>query len=273
MLSLVSQNIKAGISMLSLVSQNISLLGFGRVGGCFTYSSIGVTTLSHKLNIWWLRLSSTLDRQLLAVLPMIVCWHLCLVNPFETSYLHGLVVTKRPKAFMPILIYWKLLPTGSVKLNVDGSLITSSGLADGRGLVRDSNGLLLRGFACSFGHQTIMAAKAMSQIEGINLCLQLGYTDIKIETNSLALCRMILEDSHHPWRLDALNRKAKNLSPYIWFSIVHIYREANRAVHFLTKLGSEAPLLRLVFDSSLAPQGLHGLVQLDAAKTPSVRLT
>ncbi|KAL3535217.1 hypothetical protein ACH5RR_003678 [Cinchona calisaya] len=101
----------------------------------------------------------------------------------------GWAVSKSPKPLTPILVSWTAPPFGSCKLNVDGSFISSSGLTGGRGLLRNSEGSLLDGFALSFGY--------LALIHSIQLGIECGYMDIMIESDSQALCRRISKDSPH----------------------------------------------------------------------------
>ncbi|KAL3533454.1 hypothetical protein ACH5RR_006975 [Cinchona calisaya] len=76
-----------------------------------------------------------------------------------------------PKALHPKLVCWSCPPYVKIKLNVDGSFISSIGLARGGGLIHSSSGSLLAGFAYSFNHKTILEAELLALIKGLQLCL------------------------------------------------------------------------------------------------------
>ncbi|KAL3503949.1 hypothetical protein ACH5RR_033790 [Cinchona calisaya] len=101
-----------------------------------------------------------------------------------------------------IKVYWNCSPAGCLKLNVDGSLVSSSGLAGYGGLLQDSTGCLLFGFAYSFGQNTIMAAELSALVEGVKLCMSQGYMDLIIESDFLILCHLICSDTEFPCKLD-----------------------------------------------------------------------
>ncbi|KAL3510104.1 hypothetical protein ACH5RR_029505 [Cinchona calisaya] len=61
------------------------------------------------------------------------------------------------------------------------------GSCGGGGLLRDSAGRLVFGFASSFGHKTIMEAEIMALINGVKLCLDHGCTILLIESDSQTL--------------------------------------------------------------------------------------
>ncbi|KAL3519029.1 hypothetical protein ACH5RR_021618 [Cinchona calisaya] len=97
------------------------------------------------------------------------------------------------------------------KLNVDGSFISFTSLARGRGLLRDSASHLLPGFASSYGHKMIIVAKIMAFIEGVKLCIAHGYTKMVIESDSQVRCEMVLNDIFYSWHLDAPICEARHL--------------------------------------------------------------
>ncbi|KAL3502772.1 hypothetical protein ACH5RR_037221 [Cinchona calisaya] len=135
---------------------------------------------------------------------------LSLVKPFETSNSlslgQGWVVTKPFKILTPIPVCWSFPPFGRFKINVDCSLITSSDLAGGSGLLMDSTGHVVVGFASYIGHKSIMVAEILALIQGVKLCIDQGYLDALIESYSQVLCHMISSDRSYSWHLDALIR-------------------------------------------------------------------
>ncbi|KAL3502675.1 hypothetical protein ACH5RR_037124 [Cinchona calisaya] len=128
-----------------------------------------------------------------------------LVKPFETSSLsslgQGRLISTPSKTLIPLSVWGNLPPTGDFKLNVNGSLVSSSGLAGGEDLLHDSTGLV--SFANSYGHNIIMALKLLALIKGVKLFVNRGCMDFMIESDSQALCRMILGETAYPWHLDA----------------------------------------------------------------------
>ena len=72
-------------------------------------------------------------------------------------------------------------PQNWFKLNFDGSSLGNSGRAGGGGLIRDSNGLWVRGYARAIGTTSSVAVELWALRDGIRLCISLNLLVVKFE--------------------------------------------------------------------------------------------
>ncbi|KAF2324392.1 hypothetical protein GH714_013547 [Hevea brasiliensis] len=64
-------------------------------------------------------------------------------------------------------VSWTCPPDDVFKLNTDGSLPNSGGIACGGGLIRDSNGRWIKGFKAVFGKTSVLGVELWSILEGV----------------------------------------------------------------------------------------------------------
>ncbi|KAL3537525.1 hypothetical protein ACH5RR_000891 [Cinchona calisaya] len=107
------------------------------------------------------------------------------------------------------MVCWSSSTQGKIKLNVDGSFISSIGLARGGGLIHSSSSSLLAGFACFFKHKTIMKDELLALIKGLQVSMDKNFFEVTIESDSQVFCHMILGCKSYSWKLDALICHAK----------------------------------------------------------------
>ena len=83
-----------------------------------------------------------------------------------------------------IKVRWFHPPANWVKLNTDGSFIGNPDLAGGGGLIRNTNGEWVRGFARAIGITTSAATELWAIHNGIRLCIALKCPAIIIELDA-----------------------------------------------------------------------------------------
>ena len=89
------------------------------------------------------------------------------------------------KLRVPTPIKWKPLDSGWAKLNTDGASLGNPGIAGGGGLIRDSDGGWVGGFARAIGYTTSVQAELRALKDGLMLAIDLGILYLAIEMDSL----------------------------------------------------------------------------------------
>ncbi|KAL3537636.1 hypothetical protein ACH5RR_001002, partial [Cinchona calisaya] len=65
-----------------------------------------------------------------------------------------------------------------IKLNMEGSFMSCSGLASGIGIPQDHRDFILVSFSCSFGTQTSIVVEALVLLKGLDLCLSHKFKEV-----------------------------------------------------------------------------------------------
>ena len=81
-------------------------------------------------------------------------------------------------------VRWEKPPLGWCKLNTDGASFGNPGRARGGGVIRDSEGRWLRGFARSIGFTTSITAKFWALRDGLLQAVQIGVQNLVIELDA-----------------------------------------------------------------------------------------
>ncbi|MQL74302.1 hypothetical protein Taro_006663 [Colocasia esculenta] len=96
------------------------------------------------------------------------------------------------KIFFPTVVKWMHPPIVRIKLNVDGAFKSATGIAGGRGILRDHNGDCIFAFAANYQRTTsALDAEARALQDGLAMCCTKGFLDIMVETDSLALTQSV----------------------------------------------------------------------------------
>ena len=90
------------------------------------------------------------------------------------EYYYCLGKIRSQKSKVVCNISWKKPPTGWCKLNTDGASFGNPGKAEGGGIIRDSEGRWMRGFARSIGFTTSITAKFWALGDGLLQAVQIG---------------------------------------------------------------------------------------------------
>lgn len=133
--------------------------------------------------------------------------------------------------------------THTVKVNVDGSFRSSSGMAACGGLIYDSHGVLITGFSCNLGACTSVWAEAWSLYLGMKLARTLGFSTVVFEMDSQTIVNCVNLRRFVNAFLSPIFQEIWHLlsSPDWDVRVVHIFQEANRVADFSANLGHDGP--------------------------------
>ncbi|XP_034211169.1 uncharacterized protein LOC117624139 [Prunus dulcis] len=128
-----------------------------------------------------------------------------------------------------VSLAWTPPENGVLKLNVDGSLMKSSGSIGAGGVIRDHLGNWIGGFAVNLGKGQILEAELWGLFFGLKLAITRGIMDIIVEMDSVNAVNLILSNDLnicHP--MAGLVSSCKRLLRQIPKCFLHhIYREKN----------------------------------------------
>lgn len=137
--------------------------------------------------------------------------------------------------------FWLPPPGRTFKLNFDGAVWGSSSGGIG-GLIRDTHGNMVIGFAERIEATTILHAEIMALLQGIRLCLEKNIKYVIFECDSLNLL-MILKNQETPgWEeVTSWNKVADLLEQFFVWDIFFCPREANETAYKMARLCPPEP--------------------------------
>lgn len=97
-------------------------------------------------------------------------------------------------------------------------------LASGGGILR---GGYIAAFQSFFGSGTNNVAETRSLLVGLHLCVDLGFRNIVIQSDSLLACKWFVREFSIPWFLKAWWCGIWDVAKGLNLTVSHIYREAN----------------------------------------------
>nr|POE59880.1 putative ribonuclease h protein [Quercus suber] len=147
-------------------------------------------------------------------------------------------------------VQWLKPAVGWHKLNTDGSVVSSCGMAGCGGLLRDCAGQWIVGFAKSISSSSSIAAELWALREGLGLCLDRGILAVEVELDASAAISLVSSNVQTKGDLSGLVDDCRELLMRLpQVKLVHCYREANFCADALAKLGSASINLSSVFVS------------------------
>lgn len=135
-----------------------------------------------------------------------------------------------------VLVYWKKPPLEWVKFNTDGTFCASNALAASAGVVRCSEGRVLKCFQHYLGKRSIQYAELFSILTGIKVCKEMGITKILVESDAFNITEALNHSSNsNCWTLLHLYLFVQELAKDTNVRYTHILREGNSVADALAK--------------------------------------
>ena len=136
-------------------------------------------------------------------------------------------------------VRWSKPGGGWLKLNTDGSFGGEGAASGCGGLLRDSNGLWIRGFAKAMVVSSSLAAEMWAVREGLTLCLELQTQAVEIELDAAAAINLLSGNSNTNGDLSGLVDDCRDLLKQLPHArMLHCYREANACADALARMGA-----------------------------------
>lgn len=160
-------------------------------------------------------------------------------------------------------VKWQKPPFGWYVLNTDGAVKHETGLASAGGLIRDSNGVWISGFAMKVGITDSLSAELWGLREGLRLAKSLNLSNIVVQLDASVVVNFLTQGIPPTHLNSVLVQEASALVKGDWVrEITHVYREGNRCADFLANFGQDIPQGSLVLMEP--PAGLLPLIEHDA---------
>lgn len=170
-----------------------------------------------------------------------------------------------------IKIHWQCPLENWIKLNTDGLSLGNPGLAGGGGLLCNTNGDWMKGFARAIRVTTSAAAELWALRDGIQLCIALKIHAMIIELDVKIVVDLLQKETHNQNGLDAILGDCRaGLREIPRVQIQHCYREANKCADALARRGALLPQDFVVFLEP--PSDVALLICLDKAGVTSDRI-
>lgn len=191
----------------------------------------------------------------------------------NTSDLHNIMNLRihPPQVRPPRVISWLCPPAGVIKLNVDGCRKGTSGMSAAGGIFRDHRGQVMAAFDCFLGSVPIIYAELWALCEGLRFANDLGYCALEVESDSTTVVPWILSSSSGCWDYIYMVARARQILKSNPIILRHVLREANSAADFMANWSCRHQSSRLFQSHDVLPDGLQGIISLDAMQVPYVR--
>ena len=161
-----------------------------------------------------------------------------------------------------VIVSWQPPPFGYFKLNFDGSDSGSSAVVGVA--IRDSSGKLVGAQVYRFGQTSTLFAEVWGLRNGLLLAIQQQIQDLYIEGDNQVLIRILQGHYACPWTIQTLIEYIQHLLRHFkFYTIKHIFREANRVADLLLKKGHNSSATSVDIDPSTDPnlQSLYYLIR------------
>ena len=206
-----------------------------------------------------------------------------------------------------VSVGWENLPRGWVKLNTDGSAMKNPDRAGGGGLLRDHDGVWLKGFARGLRFTNSILAELWALKDELLLAKELGFQQLIIELDALSVVILVEghlwkaqwkekpnDEGHSKLTMNSsilpekaptilMNNETENLlmEPLLTDCrnllkeipnkrVVHAFCEANQCADALAKLGSQSLYSFAVFCNP--PHVVESILSFDKANMRCNRL-
>ena len=120
---------------------------------------------------------------------------------------------------------------------MDGASLGNPGKVGGGGIIRDSEGRWVKGFARSIGFTTSITAKFWALRDGLLLADQIGVQNLVIELDAKVLVELVQSETTFNAFYSSLLADCRSLlGRFQHYKVQHVFHEVNRVADALAKL-------------------------------------
>ncbi|XP_019158195.1 PREDICTED: uncharacterized protein LOC109154910 [Ipomoea nil] len=168
-------------------------------------------------------------------------------------------------------VRWEPPQPGWLKLNTDGAMKSSTGIASAGGVIRDEHGRWVKGFSTKVGATDSFSAELWGLREGLRLCLSEGIEKIWVEMDSATVVAIMNNGTCKGETVVALIKDCFDLiNKFNTVRISHIMREGNQCADWLANFGQNIDWGTRVWNSS--PSDLNAFMDADTRSRPVPRI-
>ena len=165
------------------------------------------------------------------------CLHLMCIQ-LAWEFFYCVRKGQKSKHYIATPICWHRPNQGWFKLNSDEASQGNPGKASGSGLICDHHGKWIKEYMRNIGNATSIAAAFWALRDGLMLAAQLGITQLLVELDAQVIVNLVqskkpINSSYSP----LLNDYRYLLGQFHCIKIIYIFREANRCVDNLARVG------------------------------------
>ncbi|KAJ1384911.1 Ribonuclease H domain [Sesbania bispinosa] len=158
--------------------------------------------------------------------------------------------------------------SNQVALNTDGSVINAQ--ASFGGLLRNADGEWIKGFYGNLGDGDILGAELAAIWQGLKLCWDLEFRDVKCMSDSQLALSLILGDVSNFHQHAGVVKEVRKLISQDWNTMAHTLREGKQCADYLAKYGNAQNAALCVIQEPL--EDLKPLLSADALGLAFFRL-
>ena len=146
-------------------------------------------------------------------------------------------------------IRWERPNRGWHKLNTDGSSLGNPGLASGWGILRNEVGGWIRAFIRKIGLTTSFVAELWALRDGLSMCVDMQIPALEVELDAKVVADLMNNTTSLNADFAAIVADCRQLLSQIpQVKVSHCYREVNRCVDALARLGYTTSLNVMFFN-------------------------
>ena len=147
-------------------------------------------------------------------------------------------------------IRWEKPPDGWMKLNTDGSVIGSKGVAGCGGVIRDDGGNWISGFTKRIGITNSFMAEMWGLREGLIMCCNLNIASLIVELDARAVVDVFSNAQYVNNVISPILDDCRLLSTrFSQIQFHHCYREGNRVADMLARMSHSQEADCIAFSS------------------------
>ena len=147
-------------------------------------------------------------------------------------------------------VRWEKPPEGWSKLNTDGSVLGSTGLAGCGGIVRNNQGGWVAGFSRRIGVSNSFVAELWGLRDGLIVCCNLNITSIIVELDAKAIVDIFQNSDYENGVVSPILEDCRQLmGRFQRIQFKHCFRQANRCADRLARMAADRNLDFISFES------------------------
>lgn len=168
-------------------------------------------------------------------------------------------------------VIWELPEHDCVKINTDGASRGNPGRSSIGFAIRDSEGDMRYAREKEIQEVTNIEAEANVILEAVKHCVQYGYFNILIQTDSLLMKNVVDGTWESPWAVDVYVEEIKEYMRSCNCRISHIMREVNKLADYLANYALDNGDYEAHNFAQLETQGKR-IVNTDKMQCPYLRI-
>ena len=172
------------------------------------------------------------------------------IENMYTEFLYCAISPRCPVQRVAVACRWEKPPEGWIKLNTDGCVAGSMGLAGCGGVVHDSHGEWISGFSRHIGITNSFMAELWGLRDGLLLCSNLNISLLIVELDAKSIVEIFCNTGYVNDVISPILDDCRMLiSKFQQVQINHCFRQSNHCADALARIGADQDLDFRIFES------------------------